>query len=248
MITREIEFVARHLFSTYPTITITGARQSGKTTLARTLFPELPYLNLEELATREFALSDPVAFMRKIETGAILDEIQRVPNLLSQVQAIVDEARKNGLFVLTGCSQFQLMESVSQSLAGRTALLQLWPLTIAEAQLFGGQWSLDELMFRGFYPRIYDQDLSPTRVLGDYFGTYIEKDLRTFAQISDLSSFQRFMRLCAGRVGQLLRRSIQNDNQEVDIDLRSKQHRILAAALSCQHSQTLGQDPQALLS
>ncbi len=212
MIDRKIGKLAQGLFKTTPTLTITGPRQSGKTTLTRAAFPELPYLNLEDLATREFAISDPVAFMSKIQKGAIIDEIQRAPDLLSQVQVIVDDSKKNSLFVLTGSSQFQLLESISQSLAGRTALLQLLPLSVAETDLFGQKRSLDELIFRGFYPRIYDEELDPTRVLGDYFETYVERDLRAFSRIQNLSMFRRFIRLCAGRIGQLLKiESLAND-------------------------------------
>ena len=212
MIQREIAAVAKSLFEAYPVVTITGPRQSGKTTLARSVFSHLPYVNLEELATRELALSDPVAFMSKIQQGAVIDEIQRAPEILSQIQVTVDEAQQNGMFVLTGSSQLKMMESVSQSLAGRTTLLRLLPLSVAEVSRFSISPTVDELIFNGFYPRIYHHGLEPTRVLGDYFETYIERDLRSFAKIRELNLFQRFVRLCAGRVGQLIKLdSLSND-------------------------------------
>ena len=188
----------------YPVLTITGPRQSGKTTLARAVFSDLPYRNLEDLGTRELASSDPIGFMANLGNGAVIDEIQRVPDLLSQIQVQADAAGKNGMFVLTGSSQFSLMETVSQSLAGRTTLLKLLPFSVSEAKTIGGDIAPDELMYKGFYPRIYDQHLDPTVTIGDYIETYVERDLRSFAQIRNLNLFRRFLRLCAGRVGQLL--------------------------------------------
>ncbi len=204
MIERELSQHAIALFERNPVLTITGPRQSGKTTLARNVFADLPYVNLEDLETRELAETDPLGFFANIEDGAIIDEIQRIPRLLSQIQTIVDDDGRNGMFVLTGSAQFELMESISQTLAGRTALLRLLPLSIAESALFGEALGLDELMFRGFNPRIYDHEQDPTTALADYIETYVERDLRSFAQIRNLSLFRRFMKLCAGRVGQLL--------------------------------------------
>ncbi len=164
------------------------------------------------MAIRELAQADPVAFVAKVENGAVIDEIQRVPHLLSQIQVTVDRAGRDGLFVLTGSSQLKSMESVSQSLAGRTALLKLLPLTVSEARRFGRELPVDELIYTGFYPRIYDRGLEPTRAMGDYFETYVERDVRGFAAIRDLTVFERFMRLCAGRIGQLLKlESLSND-------------------------------------
>ncbi len=212
MITRDLFAYSLSIFSRYPVLTITGPRQSGKTTLVKSAFPDLPYHNLEELGTREFALSDPIGFMAGLKNGAIIDEIQRAPDLLSQIQVQVDAAGKNGMFVLTGSSQLSLMEVVSQSLAGRTTLVKLLPFSVSEVRTIGGDIAPDELMFRGFYPRIYDQHLDPTVTIGDYIETYVERDLRSFAQIRDLSLFRRFLKLCAGRVGQLLKvTSLAND-------------------------------------
>ena len=209
MITRAIEPHLKKCFSVYPVVTITGPRQSGKTTLARACFPKLPYINLEHLETRRFAEEDPVAFMNQIPEGAILDEIQNVPDLTSYIQVAVDETNQNGRFVLTGSCQFSLMEKVSQSLAGRTAIITLLPFSRSELNGHYPKCSkkTDELIFRGFYPRLYDQAIPPAMGLSDYIATYIEKDLRQLSQIQNLGLFQKFMKLCAGRTGQLLNMS-----------------------------------------
>jgi len=203
MIKRTLSDYAQFIFTKYPVITITGPRQSGKTTLARHTFSDKPYANLENPMVRQFAIEDPVGFLNQYPQGAVLDEIQRAPELMSYLQVIVDEKRTNSLFVLTGSSQFKLMEKISQSLAGRTAILKLLPLTIKELGTDAAE-SPDEIIFKGFYPRIYDQDIPPGRAYGDYFETYIERDLRQLVNIKNLSLFQRFVALCAGRTGQLL--------------------------------------------
>ncbi len=203
MIKRTLSDYAQFIFTKYPVITITGPRQSGKTTLARHTFSDKPYANLENPMVRQFAIEDPVGFLNQYPQGAVLDEIQRAPELVSYLQVIVDEKRTNSLFVLTGSSQFKLMEKISQSLAGRTAILKLLPLTIKELGTDAAE-SPDEIIFKGFYPRIYDQDIPPGRAYGDYFETYIERDLRQLVNIKNLSLFQRFVALCAGRTGQLL--------------------------------------------
>jgi predicted AAA+ superfamily ATPase len=212
MITREITTHLLHLANKYPVITITGPRQSGKTTLVREVFNEKTYINLELLDNREFASADPRGFLRKIPDGAVLDEIQRAPDLLSYIQGIVDEKRQNGMFILTGSQQFEVLNSITQSLAGRTALLKLLPFSITEVKDNYGFSSINELIHKGFSPRIYDQNLDPTQALGDYFETYIERDLRQLVQIKNLSQFQKFVRMCAGRVGQILNlNSLGND-------------------------------------
>ncbi len=203
MIKREITPCLVELFRKYPFVTVTGPRQSGKTTLCRAAFPHLKYVNLEAPDQREFAESDPHGFLSYIGEGVILDEIQRVPELLSYLQVHADEARRNGLFVLTGSEQFRLSDAINQSLAGRTALLRLLPFSLAERRGTGASESIDDILYSGFYPRIHDQKLEPRQALGDYFETYVERDVRQIGEIRNLSSFHRFVRLCAGRVGQL---------------------------------------------
>ena len=204
MIRREITPVLARLFDQYPIVTVTGPRQSGKTTLCRETFPHLNYVNLEAHDRREFAERDPRRFLEQAGPGAILDEIQRVPSLLSYVQVLVDEQRENGLFVLTGSQHFGLSNAISQSLAGRTALLRLLPFSVAERLAAQPSGSVDDLLYSGFYPRVFDHRLDPWQAYADYFETYVERDLRQLAEVRNLSSFQRFVRLCAGRVGQLL--------------------------------------------
>lgn len=211
LIKRTLSDYAKYIFAKYPVVTITGPRQSGKTTLARQTFADKPYANLENPIVRQFAIEDPIGFLNQYPEGAVLDEIQRAPELLSYLQVIVDEQRTNSLFILTGSRQFELREKISQSLAGRTALLKLLPFTIQELEAYKVE-SLDELIFKGFYPRIYDQDIPPGQAYGDYFETYIERDLRQLLNIKDINLFQRFVTLCAGRIGQLLNlSSLAND-------------------------------------
>ena len=204
MIEREIAPHLTRLFQQYPFVTVTGPRQSGKTTLCRAVFPDLAYANLEAPDQRAFAESDPRGFLAQLGEGAIIDEIQHVPELLSHLQVLADQRRRNSLFVLTGSEQFQLSNAISQSLAGRTALLCLLPFSLAERQRIGASLAIDEMLYSGFYPRILDQRLEPRQALGDYIETYVERDVRRLGEIRNLSSFRRFVRLCAGRVGQLV--------------------------------------------
>lgn len=153
---------------------------------------------------REHAQNDPVGFLAQFGEGAILDEIQRTPDLLSYLQVLADDRGRNGLFVLTGSEQFRLSEAISQSLAGRTALLRLLPFSLAERSQTGASGEIDDILYSGFYPRIHDQGLEPRQALGDYFETYVERDVRRIGEIRNLASFQQFVRLCAGRVGQIV--------------------------------------------
>ena len=203
MIEREITRRLTTLFRQYPFVTVTGPRQSGKTTLCRAAFPNLEYANLEAPDQRDFAQSDPRGFLSQFADGAIIDEVQHVPALLSYLQVLADEMGRNSLFVLTGSEQFRLSDAISQSLAGRTALLRLLPFSLAERQRAGASNAIDEIVYSGFYPRIIDQGLEPRQALADYFETYVERDVRRMGEIRNLSSFRRFVRLCAGRVGQL---------------------------------------------
>jgi len=212
MIPRTLMPVLKQLAGQYPVVTVTGPRQSGKTTLCRSSFPDKPYVNLESPDTREFASSDPRGFFASYPDGAILDEVQRVPQLLSFLQPIVDEHHVPGQFILTGSQQFEVMTTISQSLAGRTALLKLLPLSMEELAGAGIQPGIDSLLLKGFYPRIYDAGLNPTQALGDYLETYVERDIRQLINIKDLALFEKFVRLCAGRTGQLLNlHSLGND-------------------------------------
>jgi predicted AAA+ superfamily ATPase len=212
MIDRTIEPVLKELAAKYPVVTITGPRQSGKTTLCRKVFPDMAYANLERPDTRDFATLDPRGFLGGYPNGVILDEIQRAPHLLSYIQAIVDERSAPGQFILTGSQQLEVLNTISQSLAGRTALLKLLPFSIAELGRRYLPPSVDRLLLTGFYPRIYDQQLDPTQTLGDYFETYVERDMRQLAAVKDLRLFEKFVRLCAGRIGQILNlQSLGND-------------------------------------
>ncbi len=204
MIEREITPVLTKAFEQYPFVTVTGPRQSGKTTLCRQAFPSLTYVNLEAPDVREFAQSDPRGFLAQHGVGTILDEIQHVPELLSYLQVLGDEDGGNGLFVLTGSEQFRLSDAINQSLAGRTALLRLLPFSLRERQRTDAAGGIDDVIFGGFYPRITDQGLEPRQALGDYLETYVERDVRRLGAIRNLSTFRLFLRLCAGRVGQLL--------------------------------------------
>jgi len=189
----------------YPVVTLTGPRQSGKTTLARMAFPERPYVSLETPSEREFAAEDPLGFLARFESGGILDEIQRAPELLSYMQGMVDDDHSPGRFVLTGSQNLPLLEGVSQSLAGRTALLELLPLALEEIRRFDSpEDGLDTVIWRGGYPRIYDRGLPAAEWLADYTATYLERDVRNLLAVGDLETFHTFLRLCAGRVGQLL--------------------------------------------
>lgn len=204
MIPRILTSVLKELAHQYPAVTVTGPRQSGKTTLCRATYPAKPYVNLERPDIREFAHTDPRGFLAAHTDGAILDEIQRAPEIVSYLQPMLDENNEPGRFILTGSQQFEVMTTISQSLAGRTALLKLLPLSMEELSATGIRMEIDQLLLTGFYPRIYDAGLNPTQALGDYVETYLERDIRQLVNIKDLALFEKFVRLCAGRVGQLL--------------------------------------------
>ena len=196
----------------FQVITLTGPRQSGKTTLVKAAFPALPYVSLEEPDIRQIALTDPRGFLSNYPLGAILDEVQNTPELFSYIQSIVDDDRK-AQFILTGSSNFLLMEKISQTLAGRTAILNLLPFSFTELKnIIPPLDQYESLIFKGQYPRIYDRDLAPTDFYPSYIQTNVERDVRMMKNIGDINSFIRFIQLCAGRTGQLLNyTSLAND-------------------------------------
>lgn len=195
---KEVLSMAQH----FPIVTVVGPRQAGKTKLVRHLFPSKDYVNLEKQHEREFAQSDPVKFIERYAGGVIIDEIQRVPELLSYLQAEVDENNQAGRFILTGSHQLKLHSAISQSLAGRTAVLKLLTMSISELNQNNFYYSDDDYLFKGGYPKLQlDQALSPTKYYSFYCQTYLEKDVREIINVKDLTQFQRFMRLCAARVG-----------------------------------------------
>ena len=188
-----------------PSLTVTGPRQSGKTTLCRSLFPKHPYVTLEAPDTREYATEDPRGFLAAFAEGAVIDEVQRAPQLLSYVQGEIDDDPTPGRWILTGSQNLALLEAVSQSLAGRTALFNLFTLTRGEIVRFPSHPErLGQAMLAGSYPRIFDRGLDPSEWLRSYVATYIERDVRLISNIGDLALFQRFVELCAGRTAQLL--------------------------------------------
>jgi len=202
-IDREIKAELVDLALHYPVVMITGPRQAGKTSLARQVFPDKPYYSIENPDVRQQISSDPRAFFTSNPDGAIIDEFQRYPEILSYIQGIVDEKKQNGQFILTGSNNVSMLSKVTQSLAGRVALLKLLPFSIAEIGAFGKNYSVDDYLLNGFYPRVYADNLNPTKAYRNYYETYVERDIRQILQVKDVSLFQKFMKLCAGRVGQL---------------------------------------------
>lgn len=212
---RDLSAKVLELAAAFPVLTLTGPRQSGKTTLARRCFPNLDYVNLEEPQLRAQATANPRGFLSRHPAGVILDEIQRVPELLSTVQVLVDAQPKAGRFVLTGSEQLGLRRALSQSLAGRTALLHLLPLSMAELNTAGLRPPIEDLLFTGFYPRLHADNVPAYAAHSAYIQTYLERDVRLQGEIRLLSNFQRFLTLCAGRVGALL--NLNSLSSEVDV-------------------------------
>lgn len=204
MIPRDAEKEIIKLSKQFKAVALVGPRQSGKTTLARHTFKHLPYVSLENPDTRNFALEDPRGFLAQYSSGAILDEAQRAPQLFSYLQQVLDESSDTGRFIITGSNNFLLQESISQSLAGRIAYLYLLPFSISELIIDS---DLDGTLLKGFYPPIYDQPVDRRKWHANYIRTYIERDVRQIRNITDLNTFERFLRLCAGRIGQLLNMS-----------------------------------------
>jgi len=220
MIRRHLSVALEAAASSYPVVTVTGPRQSGKTTLVRSVFAGCDYASLESPDLRTLALEDPRGFLGQFAERVILDEVQRAPDLLSYIQGLVDEEDRPGRYILTGSQDLLLMSSISQSLAGRCAVLHLLPLArtelagqemmnVAEIGRGGrgdaaGRADLFEMLWTGFYPRIHDKRLAPQGWLGNYYQTYLERDVRELVNVGDTETFSRFVRLCAGRCGQIL--------------------------------------------
>lgn len=200
MITRDATDRLRALAALYPVVTVTGPRQSGKTTLCRTVFPTLPYVSLEPLDVRDHAIRDPRGFLAELPHGAVLDEVQRAPDLPSFLQALVDADASPGRFILTGSQQLALSAVVSQSLAGRTGVLELYPPSWGELQRFpSAPQELFEAIWMGAYPRIFDRAIPASQWLADYVATYVQRDVRQLLRVADLRTFSDFVHLCAGR-------------------------------------------------
>lgn len=205
MLTRSITPTLQRLAAGFPVLAITGPRQSGKTTLARALFADKPYVSLEDPLERAFASEDPRGFLARFSQGAIFDEAQRWPDLFSHLQGMVDADRRPGRFILTGSQQFGLLAGVTQSLAGRVGMTRLLPFTATEIpSVAAHKLSLDGLMLKGGYPALHTQPVEPADWFASYIATYVERDVRQVLNIQSLPTFQRFLRLCAGRTGQLL--------------------------------------------
>lgn len=233
MIPRTLHPALLEAAETLPVVTLTGPRQSGKTTLVRAAFPDLPYTTLEAPDIRERALQDPRGFLGGYPDGAILDEVQRAPDLLSYIQGFVDEDPRPGRFILTGSQNLLLLDRVSQSLAGRTRILYLYPFSLSELEgrepwdpesrlapaaprTSGSERDLHSTLHAGFFPRIHDLGLDPISWLADYRTTYVERDLRQVLNVRDLEGFERFLGLCAGRSGQLLNTSSLGNDAGID--------------------------------
>lgn len=204
MFKRELRQSLLEAVKYYPIITLTGPRQSGKTTLVRAVFPQHQYFNLEDPDVLEQIKLDPKRFLREQKGALIIDEVQNYPELLSYLQVIVDENPQKGKYILTGSHQFTLLESISQSLAGRTDILVLYPLNFAETNQFKKDIGLDQWMLNGFYPRVYSENIPADRHSKNYIKTYVERDVRKIINIKDIHAFQKLIKLCAGRIGQIL--------------------------------------------
>ena len=212
MIKREITTELIASAEEYPVVTVFGPRQSGKTTLAQMTFPHKSYFSLEDPDVRMAAETDPRGFLENLPDGGVLDEIQRLPQLLSYIQGIVDRAKNRGMFILTGSHQPELHQSVSQTLAGRTAVLSLLPFSLTELRNYRKKWEPFELIVQGSYPRVHEEKLKPGRFFNGYLQTYIERDVRALINLKDLRPFQQFLMLLAGRIGQIVNyTSLSND-------------------------------------
>ena len=234
MIYRTLQTALERLSTKYPVITLTGPRQSGKSTLLKHAFPDYQYISLEDLDMREYATNDPRGFLATYPRRVILDEVQRVPSLMSYIQTHVDKANESGMYLLAGSHNFLLMESVNQSLAGRTAILKLLPFSRRE-MLDGGVLpaTINEQIYYGAYPRLFDKGLQPDEFYPYYIQTYVERDVRELKNIGDLSRFTRFIKLCAGRIGQLLNLSSLAQECGISVPTATSWLSVLEASYIC---------------
>jgi len=215
MIKREAKKAVLRFASQFKSVAVVGPRQSGKTTLAKSVFPKKPYVSLENPDIRKFAIEDPRGFLAGFPEGAILDEAQRAPELFSYLQQILDESEQTGKFIITGSNNFMLQEGLSQSLAGRIGIVTLLPFTMAEVGIKDNA-SMNELLYKGLYPPLYDKKVDASDWYANYITTYVERDVRLIKNITNYIAFERFVKLCAGRTGQLL--NMHNLSIETGVD------------------------------
>lgn len=204
-IKRQAEKIVLKLAAQYPAVVLTGPRQSGKTTLVKNLFNQYPYSTLEDLNEREFARTDPRGFLAKFDKGGVIDEVQKLPELLSYLQSILDNKAHKKPIILTGSAQLSLLSKVTQTLSGRTAIIDLLPLSFTEIKNQPDKTkNIESLLFRGMYPRLYKENIEPIDWYQDYVRTYTERDVRDILNVHDLGTFQKFLKMCAARAGQIL--------------------------------------------
>lgn len=215
MFERSASLCLKELSRQFPSVTIVGPRQSGKTTLAQSVFPDYAYASLEDPDVRRHAMVDPRGFLASYPSPLIIDEVQRVPELLSYLQGVLDKNKSNGQYILTGSHQPKLKAEVSQSFAGRTAMLKLLPPTFFELRNAGVTQSREAWIWRGFMPRIYDQDVDARLLYKNYFETYVQRDVRQLINIKDQLKFELFVRLLAGRIGQVA--NLQSLSNEIGV-------------------------------
>lgn len=203
-IERTISRTIIEIASEFKALTVTGPRQSGKTTLLRQIFPHYKYVNLEDLSMRDFALKDPKAFLEEYSGPAIIDEVQKVPSILSYLQIVLDDSSKKAQYILTGSQNFQLSAAITQSLVGRAALITLLPFSMSEIRSEYADVDTVDIIYKGQYPAIYSENIPPSRYYNAYTSLYLERDVRDIRQVADLSLFRDFMSLVAARTGQLM--------------------------------------------
>ena len=234
MIPRTLQAKILHLAKKYPVITVTGPRQSGKSTLLKATFKDYKYVSLENPDIRKFATEDPNGFLKTYHDKTIIDEVQNVPSIFSYIQTHIDDKNKCGMYILTGSQNFLLMQTISQTLAGRTAVLTLLPLS--QWEIFKGKYNLQTIeneIFTGCYPRIFDKNIAPPDFYPFYIQTYVERDVRTMKNIGDLSKFIRFIKLCAGRIGQILNISSLANDCGISVSCANSWLSILEASYVC---------------